>query len=81
MVMRVFFFIILVITPLIAADEQRLALESKALADFERDDKGAGKLLQDARVKAGEGENPNELAAWTVVANALLNLDDTITKN
>jgi hypothetical protein len=61
--------------------EKLTALYRDALADFEKDDKGAGKLLQDARVNAGEGENPNELAAWTVVANALLNLDETITKN
>jgi hypothetical protein len=57
------------------------ALYRDALADFEKDDKGAVKLLQDARVKAGDGESPKELAAWTVVANALLNLDETITKN
>jgi hypothetical protein len=61
--------------------EKLTALYRDALADFEKDDKGAGKLLQDARVNAGEGENPNELAAWTVVANAVLNLDETITKN
>jgi hypothetical protein len=61
--------------------EKLTALYRDALADFEKDDKGAGKLLQDARVKAGEGENAKELAAWTVVANALLNLDETITKN
>jgi hypothetical protein len=37
--------------------------------------------LDAARV-AGPGEgNPAERAAWTTVARALLNLDETITKN
>ena len=31
-------------------------------------------------LKVDESANPIELAAWTVVANALLNLDETITK-
>jgi hypothetical protein len=28
-----------------------------------------------------EGMNAPELAAWTVVANVVLNLDETLTKN
>jgi hypothetical protein len=32
------------------------------------------------RPKLVEGESPAQLAAWTVVARVLLNLDETITK-
>jgi tetratricopeptide (TPR) repeat protein len=47
MVMRVFFIIVLSMTPLAAADEQRLALESKAQTDFERVQKAPVPQLRD----------------------------------
>jgi tetratricopeptide (TPR) repeat protein len=45
--MRVLFFIVLSLAPLAAADEQRLALEAKAQADFERVQKSVTPQLRD----------------------------------
>ena len=40
----------------------------------------ADKLLRVGERPVGSGVNPAELAAWTVVASTLLNLDEAITK-
>jgi len=65
------------------ADELALAkaLLEKQLAEYEANSKSAEELL-----KVGYSEAPTdlpkpELAAWTLVANLLLNLDETVTKN
>jgi hypothetical protein len=50
-----------------------------ARAKYQRDEAPAEALLKTARVNAESGKAA-EVAAWTVVANALLNLDETITK-
>ncbi len=57
-----------------------LALHAEALASYEKDSKAADTLLKQARVKA-DAEKAKDLAAWIVVANVLLNMDETMTKN
>jgi hypothetical protein len=59
--------------------EKLAALYEKALAKYRADPKAAAALVKYCRVSA-EGLKVEELAAWTVVANVLLNLDETITK-
>ncbi len=59
------------------------ALFEDELAAFRRDPDAARSLAIPAGLpleQSAEGLDPVELAAWTVVANALLNLDETITK-
>ena len=51
------------------------------LQRYKSDDKAADKLVAENAAKLPEGAKPDELAAWTVVANVLLNLDETITKD
>lgn len=48
------------------------------LARFKKNPAAAKELLQGVKMNAGT--DANELAAWTMVASALLNLDETITK-
>jgi hypothetical protein len=50
------------------------------LARFKQDGKAAEKMATSELGKAPDKTNLEELAAWTVVANVLLNLDETITK-
>jgi hypothetical protein len=59
--------------------EKLAALYEKALAKYRADPKAAATLVKHCRVNA-DGMKVEELAAWTVVANVLLNLDETITK-
>jgi hypothetical protein len=54
-------------------------LYNKARARFGKDPKAANDLVKSSNVDA-KGLNIRELAAWTVVANVLLNLDETMTK-
>jgi hypothetical protein len=63
------------------AETQRLAaLFDQALADFAADAEAAKKLATEPLGPAPEGANLAELAAWTVVSNVLLNLDETLMK-
>ena len=57
--------------------ERLVAFYNQQLARFQRDEKAARDVLQ-----AGKTPPPDaaELAAWTMVANVLLNLDETVTK-
>ncbi len=54
-------------------------LLAKQRARYGADPEAAKKLVA-GPVKMPENADPAELAAWTVVANALLNLDETLTK-
>lgn len=47
---------------------------------YQQDLEAAGKLISVGESKADPKLNPAEQAAWTMVANLLLNLDETITK-
>jgi mono/diheme cytochrome c family protein len=56
------------------------ALYERELAHFKQDAKAAAKMGASDAEKSSPGTDSVELAAWTVVANVLLNLDETITK-
>jgi hypothetical protein len=55
-------------------------LLSQQLVNYRNDRKAAGELLRVGESKADEGLDQAELAAWTIVASAILNLDETVTK-
>ena len=50
------------------------------LGEFQSDTESAVKLLSYGEAKRNEALDPAELAAWTMVANLILNLDETVTK-
>ncbi|HEU0009534.1 MAG TPA: DUF1553 domain-containing protein, partial [Verrucomicrobiae bacterium] len=60
--------------------ERLVALFQNELTNYEGDTKAAEKMATSELGKPKEPCNLAELAAWTVVANVLLNLDETITK-
>ena len=63
------------------AEVRRLvALFDRELARFRSDAKAAEKMATSEPGKLSRGLDLAELAAWTVVANVLLNLDEMITK-
>jgi hypothetical protein len=51
------------------------------LAEYSVGDEQAVKLLQIGELPADSSLNKSELAAWTMTANMLLNLDEVVTKN
>ncbi len=57
-----------------------LAAYQEQLAEFRRDPAAARKLIGVGETKADATVDPAELAAWTMVANVLLNLDEVLTK-
>jgi hypothetical protein len=57
--------------------ERILSYYRLELQHFQADPKAAGKV---AGVNGGSNSNLPEQAAWTMVSNVLLNLDETITK-
>jgi mono/diheme cytochrome c family protein len=61
-------------------EEALLALFEKELVKFSRDVDAAVELAPPALGRRPAGTVVPELAAWTVVANVLLNLDETVTK-
>jgi len=58
-----------------------LGLLNQQLADYRKNTEAAEKLLSVGAFKAKPELDRAELAAWTMVANTILNLDETITKN
>ncbi|MEZ6044350.1 MAG: DUF1553 domain-containing protein [Planctomycetaceae bacterium] len=66
------------------ADEQELAILSELyeqnLEEFTNDPTSAEQLLNVGDSTPDPVMNPAELAAWTMVANTLLNMDETIVK-
>ncbi len=60
--------------------ERLTALYEQELAHFKHDTPAAEKIATSELGKPPEGMSVTELAAWTVVANVLLNMDETITK-
>jgi hypothetical protein len=64
-----------------AAEVQRLvALYQQELVQFKQDAKAAEKMATSELGKPSSALDLRELAAWTVVANVLLNLDEMISK-
>jgi cytochrome c553 len=67
-----------------AIDKEVAALESLLRSELERfraDPDAAKQLLSVGLSKPFENLNPTELASWTSVARAILNLNETITRN
>ncbi len=56
-------------------------LYQKEAQHYSADKKSADKLLAIGESKPDAHIQPSELAAWTLVTSAILNLDETITKN
>ena len=54
-----------------------LAFHGQQLAHYRQDPVEAREVMSDQK---GAVENAPELAAWTMVANVLLNMDETISK-
>ena len=67
----------------ITKDESKVLLDvfRQQLADYQKNKDAAEKLLSVGAFKAKPEMDRAELAAWTMVANTILNLDETITKN
>ena len=67
-----------------APDHKELAvltrLAKQQLDNYKRDPDGAAKFLRAGESLADATLNPIELAAWTAVASAIFNLDETVTK-
>lgn len=58
-----------------------LRVYRQQLAEFEKNEQAALDLLQVGDSPVDESLDKKQLAAWTMVANLILNLDETITKN
>jgi hypothetical protein len=54
---------------------------AQQLSVFQADPEAAAKVIDAGDSTARPGLDPAELAAWTMVGNLLLNLDETITRN
>jgi len=54
-------------------------MESAELVNYRRNRDAARKLVGVGESKVDPAMDPNELAAWTIVASTILNLDETIT--
>jgi hypothetical protein len=67
-----------------APDKREIAvlarLAKQQMSTYARDDRAARELLKIGESVVDPGLKPAELAAWTAVASAVLNLDETITK-
>jgi hypothetical protein len=64
-----------------AAERQRLvSLYQQQLKGFEQDPVAAEKLLAQGTAERPSDLDKSKLAAWMVVGNVLLNLDETVTK-
>jgi hypothetical protein len=64
------------------ADEVQLFLDlfDGQLAVYQKDSEAAEKLLSVGEAPRNTQLNPAELAAWTIIANTILNLNETLTK-
>ena len=61
-------------------DEIEALVYADARAYFTKNPKQATELLKSANTSAPEGIDAIDLAVWTIVANVLLNLDETLMK-
>jgi hypothetical protein len=60
--------------------DRLVALYNQQLAGFEKDPKAADTLLQEGQADRPKNLDERQLAAWMMVGNVLLNLDETLTK-
>ena len=51
------------------------------LAGYQKSPEAAGKLIRQGASKPKDGLPETELAAWTLVSNLILNLDETVNRN
>ena len=61
--------------------DELLDLYKQQLGEYQQNKESADKLLSSGSFKPKSELDRAELAAWTMVANTILNLDETITKN
>jgi mono/diheme cytochrome c family protein len=67
--------------PPIASERQRLvSLYQQQLKTFEQDPVAADQLIDQGSAERPPNLDKSQLAAWMVVSNVLLNLDETVTK-
>jgi hypothetical protein len=57
-----------------------IELRKSVLESFQADPKAAGDLIATSRAEL-DGQDPAETASWIVIANAILNLDEFLTRN
>jgi hypothetical protein len=55
-------------------------LLTRQLQHYRRDSNAAIELIRVGDSRPDPGLNPGVLAAWTIVASSILNLDETITR-
>jgi hypothetical protein len=67
-------------TPTSAERDRLLALYEQQLQGFEQDPLAAAALVRQGAAAQLDRVDVRKLAAWMMVANALLNLDETLTK-
>jgi hypothetical protein len=67
-------------TPKPIAAQILLGAFNEELENFKKNPEAAGKLIAIGESKHDESINSAELAAWTIVASMLLNLDEVITR-
>ena len=71
-------------TARVPSDRELTVLESildSQLADYQNDRKSAEELLAVGESQRDESIDVAELAAWATVCSAILNLDETVTRN
>jgi hypothetical protein len=57
-----------------------LPLYQSQLADYQKDQESAVKLITVGDSKRNESLDPAELASWTMIASLIMNLDEAVTK-
>ena len=64
-------------------DEAKVVIDTLNMhrSRFSNDDDSAKKLISFGDTKADPKFTPSELAAWTLVSNLMLNLDEVVNKN
>ena len=60
--------------------DRLVAMQKTAHARFANDAEAAKSVIAAARITVPDGADPVDVAAWVVVANVVLNLDETVTK-
>jgi hypothetical protein len=71
-------------TARVPSDRELTVLESildSQLIDYQNDRKSAEELLAVGESRRDESIDVAELAAWATVCSAILNLDETVTRN